>query len=431
LSVAAFLEVLESPYFGRLWSFQELLLAGEICFLLDRQALTATKFYDTARFLSMLHYSKWNDSIQLPTWKARYPASRISRLLKQALLFSDAAIIFKQRPLHLTELLDWTKHLYCPLNYEKFYALLQLLSKTDSAKLGIDYRKPVLSQFVRAVIFCVEQSKSLDILCISWAPSFESYVSASTELKPTWLQLAPADGGLDTAQPLVDFNHCLRVHVRRSAYSASGQAQAETRLGLCRMNGPRPSLFVHGYILDQVSQTTDLALNGVVPQSWSKFADWQNITESPPEQFWRTMVVDRDENGCRVSNFYARVFRTIFSHLPPRAHLDTNAVEVESTSSILQQVVRNIRNSVNGRRLWKTSRSLIGLGHEDVQSGDVVCILLGCSVPVVLRKIQHLEDAYKHYFEFVGEGYVHGMMDGEAMKYFEENGIEKQELELR
>jgi hypothetical protein len=42
------------------------------------------------------------------------------------------------------------------------------------------------------------------------------------------------------------------------------------------------------------------------------------------------------------------------------------------------------------------------------------CILLGCSVPVILRPnptVDGVEDA----FEFIGEAYVHGIMDDEAL----------------
>jgi hypothetical protein len=44
--------------------------------------------------------------------------------------------------------------------------------------------------------------------------------------------------------------------------------------------------------------------------------------------------------------------------------------------------------------------------------GDIICILFGCSVPIVLREYRTEND---HYFEFIGEAYIHGMMDGEAV----------------
>ena len=42
--------------------------------------------------------------------------------------------------------------------------------------------------------------------------------------------------------------------------------------------------------------------------------------------------------------------------------------------------------------------------------GDVICVLFGCDMPVVLRKID--ENSYT----FIGGCYVHGIMEGEAMR---------------
>jgi hypothetical protein len=72
------------------------------------------------------------------------------------------------------------------------------------------------------------------------------------------------------------------------------------------------------------------------------------------------------------------------------------------------------------RRLMLTEkRKILGLVPDDADKGDYICILFGCSVPVVLRGVKHVptstQDKGTHY-EFVGECYVHGMMDGEAVE---------------
>ena len=57
-------------------------------------------------------------------------------------------------------------------------------------------------------------------------------------------------------------------------------------------------------------------------------------------------------------------------------------------------------------------KPLFGLAPESARGGDVICVLLGCSVPVILRPCHSLR---RDYFEFVGEAYVYGIMDGEAL----------------
>jgi hypothetical protein len=52
----------------------------------------------------------------------------------------------------------------------------------------------------------------------------------------------------------------------------------------------------------------------------------------------------------------------------------------------------------------------IGIAPEGSAKGDIICIFFGCSVPVVLQPQDDGE------FKFIGECYVHGVMDGEAVE---------------
>ena len=57
--------------------------------------------------------------------------------------------------------------------------------------------------------------------------------------------------------------------------------------------------------------------------------------------------------------------------------------------------------------------------------GDVVCVFLGCPTSVVLR------EADDGNFTVVGECYIHGMMEGEAIKWQNENAIPAETFEIR
>jgi hypothetical protein len=58
-----------------------------------------------------------------------------------------------------------------------------------------------------------------------------------------------------------------------------------------------------------------------------------------------------------------------------------------------------------------------------VKDGDLVCMLLGCALPMVLRPV----DGHN---EVVAEAYVAGIMHGEAMVAFNEGKKLLQEFEL-
>ena len=59
------------------------------------------------------------------------------------------------------------------------------------------------------------------------------------------------------------------------------------------------------------------------------------------------------------------------------------------------------------------SEPLFGIGSRYIASRDLVCILFGCSVPVILRERKDVNGNIS--FLFVGESYVDERMDGEAL----------------
>ena len=59
----------------------------------------------------------------------------------------------------------------------------------------------------------------------------------------------------------------------------------------------------------------------------------------------------------------------------------------------------------------KTNSGFLGLAPTRTHPGDVVCVLLGGPVPFILR-----ENIWGHY-SLVGECYVDGIMDGEALNH--------------
>lgn len=62
------------------------------------------------------------------------------------------------------------------------------------------------------------------------------------------------------------------------------------------------------------------------------------------------------------------------------------------------------------RRLITTNEGHIGMAPYRVQKGDRICVLLGCNIPLVLRRREG-ESSY----EVIGECYVHGFMNGEVL----------------
>ena len=56
-----------------------------------------------------------------------------------------------------------------------------------------------------------------------------------------------------------------------------------------------------------------------------------------------------------------------------------------------------------------TRKGFVGLVPGDAAEGDVICVFIGVKVPFVLRED---EDGY----QLLGDCYVHGIMEGEALE---------------
>lgn len=60
----------------------------------------------------------------------------------------------------------------------------------------------------------------------------------------------------------------------------------------------------------------------------------------------------------------------------------------------------------------------IGLVNTNTQVGDEVYVLLGCDALMILQRIRLLDNRginERGYHEVIGEGYFHGLVDGEGL----------------
>ncbi|KAF4973092.1 hypothetical protein FSARC_523 [Fusarium sarcochroum] len=88
-----------------------------------------------------------------------------------------------------------------------------------------------------------------------------------------------------------------------------------------------------------------------------------------------------------------------------------------STAYKLAESVENLQfygfSIESGRTLFKTAKSMLGLGHTTVLPGDIVTFLWGVRSPIVLRP---RDESSGGGFTFVGDAYVDGIMHGEFLE---------------
>lgn len=340
---------------------------------------------------------------------------------------------------------------------------------TEVHQFEVNYDEPVLSVFKTFMNHAIRKSKSLDILCRPWAP--ESGYDAKGNVEhidlPSWIPSlsrkpfqAKRDGNMVryNPDPLVGpavFRHRL--------YCASGSQ--EPRITIDLDNAASKRITVKGFVLDEINDIYDAAAFGNVPASWLKAGLWEDVNENPPDELWRTLVADRNAGGNDPEPWWPLVFQSTAKERGLSYGFETYRLIHESSNSPVVEVFKRVQAVVWGRRLIRTrgdymhwfspgqpSLGALGLAPGEAKKGDLICIISGCSVPLVLRKkgsvkslrngvgparitngemheepeqmggepvpdhfpTKPLEDVYT----LVGESYIDHMMDGEAVAYF-------------
>ncbi len=123
------------------------------------------------------------------------------------------------------------------------------------------------------------------------------------------------------------------------------------------------------------------------------------------EAFLRTLTVNQfeySENALGVPLAYD----IMIGRKPPSFLPETH----DEMNMLLGTFIGTVAETINKRAFIITERGFLGLAPEMARAGDAVCVLQGGDVPFVVRPKG--EDSW----EFVGECYVHGIMQGEVVQ---------------
>lgn len=185
-------------------------------------------------------------------------------------------------------------------------------------------------------------------------------------------------------------------------YSAAQNTKADFDSGRRLRFRKRPmsdhcSLYTEGYILAKIKSVAEPARLGAIPETWTKVAGWDNAVDGktdPPVEFWRTLVADRGKDGRNPPYYYATACRESVRKGGLRGgSVDTGALINSERNSIIAEFCRRVQAVIWNRCLIKTDEplSVLGLASQHVQKDDLICIIFGCTVPVILRRKEKSE----------------------------------------
>jgi hypothetical protein len=282
----------------------------------------------------------------------------------------------------------------------------------DYAHFTPDYGQSTIRVYKNAVQQVVESSGYLNILCRPWAqpsanlPSWISTVSA--------LPFTRDHEGVyfrQHADTLVCSPHQRVYHASGSSHTAATFNNDEARF----------ILTCGGFLLPKIEWKGEAASYGRISSTWRNSMD-ETIKKQRPQMYWRTLVADRDSEGNPPPHWYSLAHDETYK-LCSGGDLNTEDLlrerkeKEEQISRTLKAFIRRVQAVTWNKRLVRLAGDGLALVSERTAFSDNICILFGCDVPVVLRR--HGDD----FWEFIGEAFVYGAMDGEAMDCPHENMI--------
>ena len=312
--------------------------------------------------------------------------------------------------------------------------VLEKLVNFKAKGYAVDYRQPyvdICQQFIQfAIRQQPERTRALDIICRPWAPppsstnilappdeeplgKFGKKKEDEDEELPSWVpKLSGAayamfehtDGvtkmGRQNADPLVGL-----PSLTQRNYSAAGDKEVNlARIRFKKREGAY-SMYVLGFILDRVGKVEDPSQNGNIPNKWFSAGGWDRRKDHPPEgfnfeEFWRTLVGDRARLGRNPPTYYARAFKMSLGKGLSSGALNTTELIDNGRCSVVAEFFRRVQAVIWNRSLIRTASGNLGIAREDVKESDLVCILHGCSVPVILRPVlrtaEDIDEEKKH-----------------------------------
>jgi hypothetical protein len=430
----ALAELMRRPWFSRRWILQEVAFARKATVYCGMKQVNWSDFSDAVTLfgdkfnevnkLFRPSSPRLNESVEnISLGNVRHVSAHalvttLNQIVRKA---ADGRVILKL--CNMETLISSFALLQVTNPRDTVYAIMALATDVRPMREPVDYSKSISEVFKDLINHIVNSFGTLDIICRPWAPLCSELPSWATQISrhafaagSNWHRINADSLAGSPSRPI---------------YNAGGKIRRAE--ALWNNHGKGFVMHVQGFVLDTIFSVEQPADGGIIPKTWMevgiKVVEEREESEDSifstldctdiPDPVWRTLVADRGHDGSQTPGWYhqacVEVYRRArcYNEEDTFVDLDTqlllNSPRDDGDSSTITSFLQRVQAVTWNRRLAVTNRAFIGLVPTETKIGDDVCILWGCSVPVILRRHEDGQD------ELIGECYVENIMDGLAV----------------
>jgi hypothetical protein len=341
-------------------------------------------------------------------------------------LISIRRSVQKGESISVSKLLIATIRRECSQPLDQVYALLGLAPEATQRAVTVNYTTELEQLFAEVAKVCIEIEGSLNLL----SSVQRSYPLSPRHLEDWQLQMLEAlreeeVSRLNLPSWMPDWS--IPYNQRLTSLHCDGCYQASKGASIdASVSDDFQRLTAAGILFDSIRVVHTAAFDaGKIRVSMMSLIDTltaavhlyivdpQKREVALSEWLWRTLIANQspagkvpapNDFGLRL-NVFCRWAEVPDSFEPD---LKEKATPLDRWSKYVGPLIAPINATMGHRRFFVTQQGYFGVGPQDMELGDAVCVLFGADMPFILRE---KED----HWSLVGECYVHGIMNGEVM----------------
>ncbi|KAF4627244.1 hypothetical protein G7Y89_g10911 [Cudoniella acicularis] len=344
-----------------------------------------------------------------------------SLLLDRTIGFNDLA---QELSLFNALLMHRLKHSTDPR--DKVYALVGLTSARNDPAYTINYSRSVRQVYIDTVDYILKTSRHLEIICAKTRGDHEFDL-------PSWVPNLASTG----ATCPIPHRHAST----KCVYDASKNRQSDASIlheeGILKAKGIRLNSIKHTSDISEIASLSDFYHSYKALHVWYKFLITHQPSLRQDERFTRLILGDiipeRSINYGRLFPHFNHLqdtwgaiikqgpfsFPDLESHASLKYLVDGNYFN----DNTLSHWGNTLSQKFFKRRLFITESGDIGLAGEEVAEGDILCVIFGCSIPVILRAVDD-------HFIFASDASVIDYMFGKGIDELEMGEREEEVFEI-